>query len=124
MKENTLILKNYLHIINKLFINKEVVLDDEYQIAYIWMGLKNIDIELPYEKTKRLINIGIFKQDSGSFKRTVYILKNKSYLKKWFDKQINNNYLDNYLNSNDLIEYNSIIQQIERDKIIDKILER
>jgi hypothetical protein len=119
VKENTLILKNYLYIINKLFINKEVVIDYKHHTAYIWMGLKNIDIELPYEKTKKLVNIGIFEQDGGSFKRMVYILKDKTQLKQWFEKQSYNN----YLNSNDLTEYNSIIQQIERDKIIDKILE-
>jgi hypothetical protein len=120
-RNNIEIINEYIYLINELFFGKEVVIEsvnNEIK-CYIFMGLTEFDIELPISCINTLINnSGIFKKDSGSLKRSVYILQDIDYLNKWCNQQ-KNNYL---LNEPDVKSFESTIKKLRRIKNLEKIL--
>ena len=120
VRNNIEIINEYIYLINELFIGKEVVIEENNELrCYIFMGTSDYEIELPKSCINNLINnSGIFKKDSGSLRRSVYILQDIDYLNKWCSQQ-KNNYL---LNEPDIQSFQSAIKKLRRIKNLEKIL--
>ena len=120
-RNNIEIINEYIYLINELFIGKEVVIEDNNNQlkCYIFMSVSEYDIELPNSCINSVINnSGIFKKDSGSLKRSVYILHDIDYLNRWCNQQ-KNNYL---LNEPNLESFEPAIKKLRRIKNLEKIL--
>ena len=111
----------YIYLINEIFIGKEVIVyyKNNTKTFSLYMGLKNNDINLPFEETNELIfESGLFQQETGSFNQDSYILKDLSELKNWFNKQIDNK----KINSINIEKFEPVIKQLRRLKNLDKLL--
>lgn len=110
--ENRNILNKYIYLINNLFIGKEAVFEKDR--VYIFMGLKDEDIELPYKLTEELVyRIGLFEQNSGSYKCSSYVLLDSTKLRTWFDEQSRVTYS---INTIDFDRFEPAIRQLRRIK--------
>lgn len=115
------IINQYIYLINKVFIGKEVVVqyygdETEYKL---WMGMNNRDIDLPKDETHELLfNTELFALESGSRNQETYVLKDLSELKKWCQHKVN----DFLLNSIDVEKFKPVIQQLNRINNLDKLL--
>lgn len=119
-RNNVEIINEYIYLINELFFGKEVVVESTNKLrCYLFMGLTENDIELPTSCINSIINnSGIFKQDSGSLSRSVHVLHDKEYLKKWCNQQVKN-YL---LNEPNVKSFEPAIKKLRRINNLDKLL--